>query len=270
MYFERLNRRAGRHCVTAVVTPAMATEFLTRNTHNRPMTREWVQTYTRDMLAGEFTPGSQIVFDVNGVLADGQKRLKAVIESGVSIEFNIYFNAPEGYRGTADTGQPRPIAVRLSLTGTEASRDLASAARIFALAPNITTNRTDPALIRRVLDGYRDTLEWATGMGIRNAVVAGCIARASLYVSRERLEEFAASYRDGTCTLPERNAPVVLRDFHVRNRPIFAGGTTTRNRAYCAVQACIQAYISNRRLTRCGLVSRDLYPAPEEFAFTNA
>ena len=61
-----------------LVTPEMAREWLTHNTHNRPVSRQYVEKYARDMRAGRWHYTNQgIGFDVNGVMTDGQHRLLA-------------------------------------------------------------------------------------------------------------------------------------------------------------------------------------------------
>ena len=61
-----------------LVMPEMAREWLTHNTHNRPVSRQTVEQYARDMKAGRWYYTNQgIGFDVNGVMTDGQHRLLA-------------------------------------------------------------------------------------------------------------------------------------------------------------------------------------------------
>jgi hypothetical protein len=101
---------------TVVVTPAMATAWLMKNTANRPLVMWRVNALKRAILAGEWRYTHQgIAFDKNGVLQDGQHRLKAVAESGRPVEMLVTRNCdPEAFK-VIDTGARRSIADSLAM-----------------------------------------------------------------------------------------------------------------------------------------------------------
>ena len=70
-----------------LITPIIANRFLATNTNNRNISRKTVEAYAQDLLAGNWdeSVGSAISIDENGILRDGQHRLTAIVETGVSV-----------------------------------------------------------------------------------------------------------------------------------------------------------------------------------------
>jgi hypothetical protein len=112
------------------VTPEMAEEWLGKNTHNRNIRRIAVDSYARDMAAGNWRlTGEPIKFTPDGVLLDGQHRLLAVIKGGVPVELFVAKGiAPDSQR-VMDTGAKRTSSDMLKLDGYANPVHLAAAAR---------------------------------------------------------------------------------------------------------------------------------------------
>lgn len=69
------------------ITPDTAAKWLKRNVKNRRLSRITVDRYKRELTSGEWeVTGAAIVFDWDGNLSDGQHRLTACVESGVSFQ----------------------------------------------------------------------------------------------------------------------------------------------------------------------------------------
>lgn len=70
-----------------LITPEIAAKIMENNTGNRSLSRGTVRAYAQDMIHGNWSSnvGSAISIDRDGILRDGQHRLAAVIESGVSV-----------------------------------------------------------------------------------------------------------------------------------------------------------------------------------------
>ncbi len=78
-----------------LVTPAIAVELLKKNSSNRPLNELTVKWYANQMAKNQWTlSGQTISISDDGRLIDGQHRLKAIVESGKSIYFNISYNVP--------------------------------------------------------------------------------------------------------------------------------------------------------------------------------
>lgn len=111
---------------TVFVTPAMAKEWMAKNIHNRNVSDQVVASYARDMRLGRWVLNHQgIAFDNEGNLMDGQHRLLAIIQSGVTVQLLVTFGLPKvqiNDKGeqvktmlTGDCGRPRSVAARLYL-----------------------------------------------------------------------------------------------------------------------------------------------------------
>jgi hypothetical protein len=103
--------------VTAI-TPAMAKEWLQRNTHNRNLRERVVNGYATDMASGAWLEdGQSIKFAADGTLLDGQHRLAAIVQSGVTIRLLVVRDLPNHTQDTMDTGAKRTMADVLKLRG---------------------------------------------------------------------------------------------------------------------------------------------------------
>lgn len=112
------------------ITPDLAKRWLAQNTHNRNRRERIVNSYATDMRNGnwvedgqsiKFAQGAVVLIDnppvVGGVLLDGQHRLSAVVESGVTIRMLVVSNLPNTTQDTMDTGAKRTLSDVLKLRG---------------------------------------------------------------------------------------------------------------------------------------------------------
>ena len=100
------------------VTPALAKEWLQRNTHNRNLRQRVAAGYAADMLAGAWVEdGQSIKFAADGTLLDGQHRLAAIAQSGVTLPMLVVTGLPSTAQDTMDTGAKRSLGDALKLRG---------------------------------------------------------------------------------------------------------------------------------------------------------
>lgn len=72
------------------ITPDIATQYLEHNKTNRNFKKSRVARYAREMTRGQWLQtGDPIRFDTNGDLIDGQNRLLAIIEAGVTLDMYV-------------------------------------------------------------------------------------------------------------------------------------------------------------------------------------
>lgn len=115
---------------TVYVTPDRAREWLTRNTHNRPVKQAVVEAYARDVKAGDWSlNGEAIKFAADGTLLDGQHRLLAVIEAQRGTDFLVVRGLDASTQDTMDAGAVRKYGDQLRLAGESNSSTLAAACR---------------------------------------------------------------------------------------------------------------------------------------------
>lgn len=116
------------------ITPELALHLLARNSANRPVTLKTVIKYARSMVKGDWhRTGQAIIFDVNGVLLEGQHRLLAALFSGASFTTYVVTDAPDEADLFAyiDNNKPRDGADALATSGENGqSRHVNSAVKV--------------------------------------------------------------------------------------------------------------------------------------------
>ncbi len=114
------------------ISPQAARELLTANTHNRNLRSPRVAQLAEAMRRGEWElNGETIKVAEDGTLIDGQHRLQAVVESGVSIETLVVRDLPPEAQDTVDTGRRRRLADVLAIEGYPDSHALGAALSIL-------------------------------------------------------------------------------------------------------------------------------------------
>jgi hypothetical protein len=127
-----------------VVGPTEARRWLATNVRNRHLRKAQVTAYARDMAAGrwKFT-GESIKFDRDGHLLDGQHRLAAIVQSGVSITMPVMRGLDPDVQHNMDAGIRRKGGDALALDGHKYANTLAAAARLAILWNSGRLSTTD-------------------------------------------------------------------------------------------------------------------------------
>lgn len=113
------------------ITPDKAAFYLHYNiANNRPINKK-IEEYKRDMLAGDWQDGhpAPIVFDVDGNLIDGQHRLMAIVQTGVTISVWVYRGAETKTQETIDAGKSKTLDHHLHMRGEKNVNTLCSIIR---------------------------------------------------------------------------------------------------------------------------------------------
>lgn len=98
------------------ITPDMAKKLMLLNTKNRSLSAKTVSSYARDMADGRWPyNGDPIRVSETKVLLDGQHRLQAIIDSGVSIDCELIEGLPDEVGLTIDGGRKRRAADILNI-----------------------------------------------------------------------------------------------------------------------------------------------------------
>ena len=143
--------------IIETITPALAKAFLEKNTANRNLREGFVSYLANEMITGRWKLTNQgIAFFTDGTLADGQHRLHAVIQSGVSIEMQVTRGLDKDAMSAIDVGAKRSIAdflhlhhgVKDAVAVTAASRKILS---IFFSFQNYTV---PASVVKMVVDYY--------------------------------------------------------------------------------------------------------------------
>lgn len=103
---------------TETISPDLARDLLAANRHNRNLRPARVAQLVDVMRRGEWIlNGETIKVAADGTLLDGQHRLQAVVDSGVTIESLVMRGMPLGAQDTVDTGRRRRLADILAIEG---------------------------------------------------------------------------------------------------------------------------------------------------------
>jgi len=114
------------------------------------------EAYARDMVAGHWPfTGDAIRFDIDSNLIDGQHRIKAIIESGVTLPFVLVFGLDPKTKHALDMGRKRSAADVLALKGYTQSTRLQGAARqLLLIKHNSYSARITTAEIEDIVERH--------------------------------------------------------------------------------------------------------------------
>lgn len=114
------------------ITPDIAAAWLKLNTHNRPLSMRLVERLSKEILEGRWVVNGQaIIIGRHGRLLDGQHRLHAIIQSGMTVEALVTMNVRDETFSSIDTGRVRRSSDVLSIAGYKNSKTLGSVASLL-------------------------------------------------------------------------------------------------------------------------------------------
>lgn len=121
--------RSEEYAIRTVMTPAMAAEYLAKNTQpNRQLKEAHLALLMRDMQEGRWQcNGEPLIFDADGNVLDGQHRLHAIVRSGVTIETYVVWGMAPSVMPTLDRGSLRSMGDVLGMDGESNRAQLAAA-----------------------------------------------------------------------------------------------------------------------------------------------
>jgi hypothetical protein len=100
------------------ITPDLAAEFLKRNTGNRAIRKKAVDQYADDLRRGEWKLTHQgVAISPTGRLLDGQHRLFAIVQSGITAQMVVALDVPVDAYLVMDRGKPRQLRDALGIDG---------------------------------------------------------------------------------------------------------------------------------------------------------
>lgn len=167
------------------VTPEMARELLNKNPNNRIPSPANVNTYKEEMLKGEWMIGTDSIgIDTNGDLCNGQHRLLALIQSGLT---GVWLPFMEGLNPRilekADTGKKRSASDVLVMHG------------IPSRYKSIIASAAKSAMT--ILQGKADTKIQSTGYHTNSDVLKFVQANEKqIIASAKYAKEFKAKFMD--------------------------------------------------------------------------
>ena len=277
------------------MSPARSQKHLGIPHANRPSPKAKVSRFARIMAARKWTyqyPG--ISFYPDKSLADGENRLKAIIESGVTVKMPVHHNVPFEAKPNLDTGTSR------------------SADDMLAIAKRTDLGPHAGGIIRQIRFGAHDggrgpfsnaeVVEYANlvGEGIRaingifgrkhqrvisTAAVKGCLVKAwySRPKDRKRIEYFADLLAKGGSSPDVTNGKAIeqrAKDFESHVRPLSSWliglkrsprGADSVCSAYKRVERTLKAFLDGEPIPRrFRPLKGDAFPLKNEPAVPSA
>lgn len=178
-----------------MVTPELATKWLTMNKNIRPINRYAVNQYKAEMLSGNYKQnGEVIVFDSDGFLRDGQNRLKAISEAGIAVPLNVVRGVEPDQCNVFDVGGKRTL--KQIIGGDATTKGASIAGRITS---GIDATRIIPGRGAEYYYSHQEDCEWAasvTSLGSMSGICRkmGCqVASYLAYrngISKYEIESF--------------------------------------------------------------------------------
>lgn len=209
-----------------VVTPALAKQWLEKNTNNRNVNFAKVKKMAKDMREGHWDTTHQgIAIATDGTLVDGQHRLMAVVESGVTVRMNVTFNAPKSQH--IDSGNSRSMANRVQMSDYDMSwtdKTILSAANLIGRMFS-GSNLSHEEDLTEWLAKYRPQIEMVTShikrgsmRGLSSAgITAAMIVAAINDVPEAYIAKFLEVFYSGFTANEAEHYAVMLRDDLIRN-----------------------------------------------------
>lgn len=119
------------------ITPKMAEHYFGKNNNNRNFNQRTSNSYARMMKEGFWTlNGESIKFYENGDLADGQHRLKAIIDTGLNLTTYVMRGLSLDAQSTIDQQRKRTAGDILKMHGVANGNRLAAIVRMVNLWEN--------------------------------------------------------------------------------------------------------------------------------------
>lgn len=201
------------------VTPLMAAEWLGQNVNNRNIRQARVHELMRELRAGRWQlNGETVKIGDDGSLRDGQHRLTAIVETGITAKMVVAFGIPEEAMTTIDVGAARTSSDMLRIDGSFSDPALVSALAIKALAYRLGGNagstfymdernfriRPSKAQVLEYASAHRDSAQRSALIARRackqfrvSPSVVGMAAHLTEFVSIEGSQEFFELFASG-------------------------------------------------------------------------
>ena len=273
---EDIERPEGVRTIWQSVTPHWAEKQLSAyetfcdghptERKNRPVHQSQVNKYVQDMKAGMWGRNHQgIAFDQDGILMDGQHRLWAVVESGVTVMMPVTWGLNREAQLTIDSGLKRTTADVAAIAGFENATPLHIAV-VKAMVRGVAATKTNYTRIQELelLREYWDSIEYSLGLfpkkkilGISRAPMFAVISRAFYTQEDSKLRQFADVLKTGITSGDEKEHVIItLRNWLM---------TTTEKdpvEAYGKVSRALQAFIRGEKIRILYASKEDLFKLP--------
>lgn len=265
-------RRTYRVVMTEI-DPQTALEMLTRNENNRKVKDLHVARLASDMRNGKWRSTHEgIAFNRQGVLVDGQHRLTALFEAGVTLVMPVWLGLDESATIAIDSGITRSITDASKYAGFPQSYNYWSCLRAylghyedgrFIYDRSLTKNDLiEQAKIHHDAVRFAEQNCRGYARGLRRAGFMAAFARAYHYADHDVLREAVRSFAlDIPCETPRYEPMKRLRDYALRTASVLKDRDTAGD--YGRAISALSAVFEERKLNVLKQTSYDPWPVPK-------
>jgi hypothetical protein len=249
------------------VTPEMAKEWLKSNNSNRNLGVNLVARYKKDMIDGKWSMTHQgIAFYDDGQLADGQHRLKAVVESGCTIPFLVTFGIEKTSGADIDGHRARNTVDAIKIGGLAdwIGKDEVS---IINFMFRQSGTKSSPHQIAEKCKEFKYQLNLASRAfctkvrNISSAPIMAAVVKASANgVSDNDLLNFCKVLTTGIPREELDIAALRLREMLIQNAHIMHGSASGRVEQHMKAQRAIKAFVNREKISKLMTPSEEIYP----------
>lgn len=201
------------------ITPDLALEWLTRNTHNRPLRPAIIKAFKADILGGRILDTHEAIAftekDIDKrILVDGQNRLHAIMELGeeghtdISVRLLVAFGVPLEAQRVINTGAKRGAVDQLWIENIKATTMHISIARAMSKSSRMSVAEVVEFTRKHWKAIAYMGREFHSGLHIRGvniAPVAAACARAFIVASPAERDAIRNFIRYLIAPEPERS-----------------------------------------------------------------
>jgi hypothetical protein len=243
------------------VTPLMAAKWLDQtNTKNRRLSDPRVSNLAKEITSGNWHFNHQgIAFYSNGVLADGQHRLAAIVRADTPIKILVTKGLPVASGLGIDNHRPRSVGDIIKVAELSDWIGPAEVKVIRAMYGVVskTTITLPPTEMVRLGELAREDIQFALSAikGTKKVVtkppVKAAMAFAYRYENHDRLREFGEIMVTGMPKSKADAVAIVLRE-NLLSDPLAGGfgGAVSQRQVCLKTMRAIKAFCSGEHLTR--------------------
>jgi hypothetical protein len=240
------------------ITPKQAEKYLQFNTSNRNLRNSLVSQYARDMENGVWKLTHQgVAFNCDGTLLDGQHRLSAIVESGVTVQMLVARGVDSKHQLVMDDHAKRSAGDALTLARGErvTAMEVAIVRAAIELQERAFSAHRTKAELNELIDQFRGALDF-TGeflvtkhRGVTAAPVWGAVALSWYYVEDlDRLRSFCRILIGIDMITEEGDrAAQMLREWLLRTGVKHA---SQRSEAFRKTQRAIVAFMKYQKIDK--------------------
>ena len=242
------------------------------NKRNRHVRDGAIKNYADDMKEGRWELTHQgIAFYEDGVLADGQHRLMAVVRANCDVPFMVTHGLPKKSGAVLDQHSKRQAHDAIAIGGLAegTNRNIVAIARFLMSNMGTTTKPKSVHDIAGFIKKYYEVLHKVDRMVIskkRQVTHAGIL---SVYVcallageSEEKIARFSKVMYTGEPAGPHENAAIRLREYLLMTPNAWVG--SIRAETCKRAMRALQAFIKEQPLGRLAAPAEFIYAVPEE------